>query len=179
MLLILFTVLTYCQRTSPTSLDLALVQQQDPARYSRFMNLENFVATTIANQGGVGQRLINANGIITIPVVVHVIHNGENLGVGKNLSAAQIQSQIDVVNEDFRRLNPNIINTPAGLLPIASDYGFEFKLACTDPNGFSTDGIIRKYSSKSNFKFLFGNGSANLQDEVTIGIKVRETGSLP
>ncbi|TAE60210.1 MAG: hypothetical protein EAZ89_01770, partial [Bacteroidetes bacterium] len=43
-------------------------------------------------------------GIITLPVIIHVIHNGEAPGTGNNLSAARILSQITVLNEDFRRL---------------------------------------------------------------------------
>src|SRR5436189_3499516 len=44
--------------------------------------------------------LINTTGIqsiITIPVVVHVIYNDPS----ENISDVQIQSQIDVLNEDF------------------------------------------------------------------------------
>ncbi len=179
LIMILFVAISYCQSVCPTSLDLTLMQQQDPARYARFMNLENFIATTIVNQGTTSQRLLNANGIITIPVVVHVLHRGENVGTGRNISNAQIQSQIDVLNEDFRRLNPNSANTPAGFLPVAADFGFEFRLACTDPNGFSTDGIIRKHSSIGNFEYTRTSGNPNLPDEGAMGIKVGESGSLP
>ncbi|MEQ8811601.1 MAG: hypothetical protein RIE59_21200, partial [Imperialibacter sp.] len=42
-------------------------------------------------------------GIITLPVVVHVVHNGEQVGQGRNISAAQVASQLEVLNEDFRR----------------------------------------------------------------------------
>ena len=88
-----------------SSLNMAAMQQQDPSRYQRFMDLENFTANDITNQSNPNQRLINPNGIITIPVVVHVLHRGEPVGTGRNISDAQIQSQIDVLNEDFRRLN--------------------------------------------------------------------------
>src|SRR5690606_15474718 len=37
--------------------------------------------------------------VLVIPVVVHVIHNGESLGVGKNISDARVLSQIQVLNE--------------------------------------------------------------------------------
>ena len=42
--------------------------------------------------------------IVSIPVVFHVIHNGESVGAGTNLSEEQIQAQIEVLNEDFRRM---------------------------------------------------------------------------
>ena len=43
--------------------------------------------------------------IYQIPVVVHIIHNGEAEGFGANISYDQIVSQIEVLTEDFQRLN--------------------------------------------------------------------------
>ena len=37
-------------------------------------------------------------GVVTIPIIVHVIHNGEPVGSGLNLSQAQVKSQIEVLN---------------------------------------------------------------------------------
>src|SRR5262245_22211945 len=54
----------------------------------------------------------------TIPVVVHVINNGEPIGVESNISDEQIISQINVLNKDFPRLNSDAINTPAMFLPV-------------------------------------------------------------
>ena len=50
--------------------------------------------------------------IFEIPVVVHVIHNGEAVGAGVNISDAQILSQISVLNEDYRRMNSDASSTP-------------------------------------------------------------------
>jgi hypothetical protein len=41
------------------------------------------------------------NAVITIPVVVHVIHNGDLIGTDENIFDEQIL-QIQVLNEDFR-----------------------------------------------------------------------------
>ncbi|MDX2190754.1 MAG: M43 family zinc metalloprotease [Bacteroidota bacterium] len=51
-----------------------------------------------------------------IPVIVHVVHNGEAVGTGTNISEAQIQSQFDALNEDFNKIiNTNGYNTnPVG-----------------------------------------------------------------
>ena len=75
---------------------------------------------------------ISSRDVITIPVIVHVIHNGEIPGMGTNLSQQQIQSQIDVLNEDFRRLagTPGFNNHPDG-----ADVELEFCLATIDPDG--------------------------------------------
>lgn len=43
-----------------------------------------------------------------IPVVFHVLHDERNY----NLSVGQIESQIRILNEDFRRLNSTAANTP-------------------------------------------------------------------
>ncbi len=95
------------------------------------------------NGGTNDARLATPNSVIIIPVVVHVLHSGEPLGTGRNISDAQIQSQIDVLNEDFRRLNADRVNTPSIFLPAAGDANFEFRLACKDPNGNTTNGITR------------------------------------
>ena len=155
----------------PITADLAWMQTHAPDRYQRFINLENFTANYV-NQNA---RLINGNGLIVIPVVVHVLHRGEIEGTGFNISMAQIQSQIDVLNKDYRRLNDDRVNTPTGFLPVASDFTIQFQLACIDPNGNPTNGVVRKYTSKSNFYFSI-RSSDGTPDEETIGIKVSSTG---
>lgn len=76
----------------------------------------------------------------TLPVVVHVIHNGEALGIAPNISDAQILSQIQVLNEDFRKIagSPGDNTHPDG-----ADMELEFVLAKVDDQGKATDGINR------------------------------------
>ena len=69
---------------------------------------------------------------ITIPIVFHVIHNGEAVGTGTNLSQAQIMSQVEVLNEDFRRR----IGTPGfNDNPVGADIEVEFCLSKFNNNG--------------------------------------------
>lgn len=75
------------------------------------------------------------NTIYRIPVIVHVIHNGEPVGQGANISAAQVLSQIQVLNEDFRRTNPDRTSTPAIFQAVAADARIEFVPATVDPLG--------------------------------------------
>lgn len=94
--------------------------------------------------------------VITIPVVVHVMHNGESIGIGPNISTAQIQSQIDVLNEDYRRLNTDIGITPAAFRGISDDALVEFCLAQQDDLGNPTNGIERincGVDSLTNYQF--------------------------
>ena len=78
-----------------------------------------------------------------IPVVVHVLHDN---GIG-NISNAQIQNALDVLNTDYNRLNADTTNTrdtpSAPFKPNASSLEIEFKLAKIDPDGNCTSGIVR------------------------------------
>jgi Pregnancy-associated plasma protein-A/Secretion system C-terminal sorting domain len=86
-----------------------------------------------------------------IPVVVHVIHNGEAIGSGKNISDAQIASQLSVLNKDYKRLNADAVNTPAEFQPIAGVFDVEFVLAKQNPEGLSTNGIVRVQGTKTSW----------------------------
>ncbi len=82
-------------------------------------------------------------GVITIPVVVHVVYN-EPI---EEISDAQILSQMEVLNEDFRRLN----NDADNLWPQADDIEIEFCLATLGPNGESTLGITKTLTNRVSF----------------------------
>jgi PKD repeat protein len=71
-------------------------------------------------------------GVITIPVIVHVVHNGENPGAGANIPQAQVQSQLEVLNEDFRR-KPGTRGFNDS--PVGADIEIEFCLSFVDENG--------------------------------------------
>src|SRR5690606_26343498 len=86
-----------------------------------------------------------------VPVVVHVIHNGEPVGVGANIPDAQILSQLQVLNEDFKRLNADASETPAMFAPVAGSLDIEFVMAKQDPEGLATNGIVRVQGTKSSY----------------------------
>ncbi len=87
----------------------------------------------------------------TIPVVVHIIHNGEAVGNGTNISDAQVQSQIDVINADYKRLNSDASNTPAEFQPVAGSIDITFVLAKQDPEGLMSNGITRTQGTKTSW----------------------------
>lgn len=84
---------------------------------------------------------------ITIPVVVHVVWHNQI----ENISEEQIRSQIEILNEDFRRLNNDANATPNEFIGVASDVNIEFCLASVDPNGLNTTGITRTYTPLESF----------------------------
>jgi hypothetical protein len=70
--------------------------------------------------------------VLNIPIIVHVVHNGEAVGTGANISQAQVQAQIEVLNEDFRRKS----GTPGfNSSPVGADIELEFCLSPVDQNG--------------------------------------------
>lgn len=70
--------------------------------------------------------------VYTIPVVVHVIHLGEQVGYQTNIPDQQILDAIDGLNERYANANG------AG-----TDIEIQFCLANRDPNGCPTSGIVR------------------------------------
>ncbi|MDB5251793.1 MAG: type sorting protein [Flaviaesturariibacter sp.] len=81
--------------------------------------------------------------VIRIPVVVHVLYSSSL----QNISDEQVRSQIASLNRDFRRDNSDTVNTPARFRGIAADVAIEFVLASSDPEGYQTTGIVRKFTT--------------------------------
>ena len=86
---------------------------------------------------------------VTIPVVVHIVYNT----AGQNIPDSQIVSQIEVLNEDFSRLNADAANTRNVFLPFAVDTKVRFCLASRDPQGNATNGITRTATNRPDFSF--------------------------
>ena len=94
-----------------------------------------------------GQLNLARRGVTRIPVVVHVVSNA----AANNISDAQIQTQIDVLNRDFRRTNTDIGQVPSAWQNLVADARIEFELATSDPQGNSTNGIVRVTTQQSIF----------------------------
>jgi hypothetical protein len=120
---------------------LQLQIEQNPQRQQMLDQIEQHTQQFIERRQGTERA------IITIPVVVHVVYNNST----ENISDAQIQSQLQVLNEDFRRLNADASNTPPVFAGVASDVEIEFCLASIDPNGNATSGITRTSTSTTAF----------------------------
>ncbi|MCP4122772.1 MAG: T9SS type A sorting domain-containing protein [Bacteroidetes bacterium] len=145
--LLLITMVSFGQneRNCATLEHMDYLIQQDPQTIERMDQIEAFTQQVIAN--GNAERAVD--GVITIPVVVHVLWNVNK--PQENISDAQIQSQIDVMNEDFRRLNADAANTLPDFVDVATDMEIEFCLASVDPQGNPTTGIERKSSTRGSW----------------------------
>jgi hypothetical protein len=89
----------------------------DPTLILRMNQIEAFTQESILSS-----RLVN--GKVVIPVVVNVLYKT----TAENISDAQIQSQIDVLNKDFTATNPDFSNTPAEFAGLAANVGITFEL---------------------------------------------------
>lgn len=144
-----------------------LTMESDVALRKRFPNLgslNDFEQDLQKNIGAYKEKMRRSRTqatIYTIPVIVHVIHNGEPVGTGANISAAQVQSQIEVLNEDFRRKTgtPGFNNNPIG-----ADIEIEFALALRDAQGNTLlePGIHRVNGKKASW---------NTRDDVETNLK--------
>ena len=119
--------------------------QQDPGILERMAEVEAQTRAYIESQRHLPHQ--RTGNVITIPVVVHIVYRTSS----ENISDAQVQSQIDVLNEDFRRLNMDASNTPALFQGAAADVEIQFCLATRDPLGNPTNGITRTQTTKTSF----------------------------
>ena len=112
--------------------------EKDPKLYERMYDLEKkYRQDILAKKPGNGNGNGNNNGggdpepptdnmgVVTIPVYIHVVYSNSN----ENISDAQIQSQMTVLNDDFRRANGDANQTPSLFAPVAADTEIQFTLA--------------------------------------------------
>jgi hypothetical protein len=96
---------------------LAAQMKADPTLALRMSKIEAFTEKAMLTG-----RLVN--GKVEIPVVVNVLYKT----AAENISLAQIQSQIDVLNEDFNATNADFSSTPALFSGVAANVGITFVL---------------------------------------------------
>ncbi len=125
------------QRNCGTMDHLAEQMEKNPELEIKMDAINQFTQNYIASNP------LRERSIITIPVVVHVVWKTNS----QNLSDAQIQSQIDVLNEDFRRTNDDANNQWSA----GADTEIQFCLATVAPDGSSTTGIQRRKTNKPSF----------------------------
>jgi hypothetical protein len=139
---LLTSLTTLAQRTCHTVENHERLLQENPNHGAALQEIENFTSNAVAS----GQLNIE-KAVINIPVVVHVLYNT----TAQNVSDAQIQSQLSVLNNDFRKLNSDWTNTPSTFTSLVADCEFNFCLATVSPTGAPTTGIIRKSTTVTSF----------------------------
>lgn len=83
--------------------------------------------------------------VYTIPVVFHIIHEYGS----EDISDAQVQDEVDILNEDYNKLNADTASVIPPFQPLIADVKIQFKLARIDPWGNCTNGIEHIYSHET------------------------------
>ena len=136
--LVLFIIFEGCKKNTSTEVQVAgkapeisqrscaandvLMRQlaEDPGLKARMDEIEAFTKRMIAS--GESSHLVN--GIIEIPVVVNVLYRT----AAENISDAQIQSQIDVLNADYNSTNSDLRKVPSLFTSSIGKVGVRFVL---------------------------------------------------
>ncbi|MFV5699946.1 zinc metalloprotease [Flavobacterium sp. ZT3R17] len=124
------TTNSIARRTCASQDVLAEQLKADPTLALRMNQIEAFTQKAMLTN-----RLVN--GKIVIPVVVNVLYRT----AAENISNAQIQSQIDVLNKDYTATNTDFKNIPSEFSGVAANIGITFELANT----------IRKSTTKTSW----------------------------
>jgi len=122
-------------------------QRCGTAEYLQSRPLNTHISQRTATEKAGGRDTLKDE-VIIIPVVVHVLYNTQQ----QNISDAQILSQINSLNQDYRRQNADTANTPQAFKKVAADVRIQFCLAKVDPQGYYTTGIVRKYTKSEFFQ---------------------------
>ena len=115
--------------------------EADPALAARMQQIEEHASNFDIRQA----RLVN--GQIVIPVVFNVLYRT----AAENISDAQLQSQIDVLNKDFNAQNTDFGNVPSVFSGVKANVGIRFEL----------DKVNRKYVNRTSW------GTSNLMKTST------------
>lgn len=102
------------------------------------------------------------NGIRIIPVVFHILHDGGS----ENISKSRCETQLEVLNEDYRRLNPDTTNTPERFYGDTEYTHFTFSNDALE--GFIDDSAYIRLNNRygTSFAFHFSDGSTTLSDSL-------------
>lgn len=115
--------------------------KENPGLAKKMEEIDEHAAKFAAQRNGRAAAVSSVpySGTVTIPVYVHVIYNT----VKENISLAQIQSQIDVLNRDYSNINADRTLLPGAFSGLASNMQIQFTL--------SVDNIDRKQSNKTSW----------------------------
>ena len=144
--LVLLSSMAYAQEFHRCATHEAIVKYD--AEHPGYLDAINETFERAKALSGKGDR----EDVYTIPVVVHIVYNTDE----ENLHDSVIFRQIETLNEDFRRMNPDADNVRDTFNTIVGDSYIEFQLAAIDPDGNPTTGITRTETSMTTF---FGSGT--------------------
>jgi hypothetical protein len=123
------------------------LRAEDPNRETR-EQFETWLAPKI-EEAKARRGTNDVNTVIIVPVVIHIIHNGDAVGVNENISDAQALSQITVLNQDYRKM----VGTPGyNTNPVGADMEIQFVMAQRKPDNVTpSNGIDRVQKTTASY----------------------------
>lgn len=115
------------------------LQENDPERYQTYLE-----SREILEQESASPQLKSGT-IYTIPIVFHILHNNGS----EDISDAQIQDALYILNRDFRMENADVNNVVSQFFPLATDVEIEFEFATIAPDGTCFEGITRTVTTET------------------------------
>lgn len=121
----------FAQKYEPCGTDAIhlLQMQEDPEYREQFLEQQQNIRNYLKKDNSHQKRSLMPE---VIPVVFHVIHLGEPVGIGSNVPDSEILAALDQLNQDFANTSGD-----------GEDMVIQFCLAQRDPNGDATSGINR------------------------------------
>ena len=146
--------------------DISLQRQlEDPEVRARYEAFQEAARRYAQNPNNVVSR--NEQGVRIIPTVFHILHAGGN----ENITRAKVEKQMEVLNEDFRRLNEDTVNMPERFRGDTEYTNFVFTAdAIEDFVGDSAYALLNNRYGEQ-FAFHFNNGSGALEDSLADGFQ--------
>jgi len=138
LVVILFSIQSFAQSVITCFTDELYVKA---VRENPLLKIEEDRGNQIAREYASKFTLAKAGTVIYIPVVFHIIHKNSS----ENITQAQINDCIRVLNEDFRKKAGTNGGTSTDTKSV--DAEIEFRLAQFDPSGNPTDGVNRIYNA--------------------------------
>ncbi|MCF8429061.1 MAG: T9SS type A sorting domain-containing protein [Bacteroidia bacterium] len=135
---LLFSIQSFAQSVVPCFTDELYV---NAVRENPLLKVEEDRGNQIAREYASRFSLAKAGIVIYIPVVFHIVHKNSS----ENITQAQINDCIRVLNEDFRKKAGTNGGTSTDIKSV--DAEIEFRLAQVDPTGKPTDGVNRIYNA--------------------------------
>jgi len=128
---VLFKMNVHAQRTCAAHDHMLQQMEKSPKMRKNVEKLQRFTKNYVENKS-----MLKSGQVRIIPVYVHVIYSNSK----ENISDAQIQSQIEIMNLDYGGVNPDISGVPSEFLPVTSTgTGISFVLV----------GVTRKNSTRT------------------------------
>ncbi len=140
----------FSQERCGSDLAFEMALEKNPSLAQTLLEQEILTQEFIENHS----KTVGSRTVVTLPIVVHVVWKNSV----DNISDGQIYSQIEVLNQDFRKMNADAATIPNEFKSLAADMEVQFCLATTSPTGQPTTGITRTQTSVADIGFKTSSG---------------------